>query len=117
MVGQELGRANFEMALANSRRLNVTIAGIAIAFSLIAMSISFFLPQVVGLHGHAQITARSMILIFAGANIFYVMTSVFFSAVESGGITLPSTIFSNFFQVVVTLPVAILLAQFTGLDF
>lgn len=75
------------------------------------------MPQAAGLHGHSVDYAKEMILIFAGSNILYVITQTLFAALEAGNITLPSTIFYNFFNLVITLPLALLLAKFTGLEF
>lgn len=117
LVGVNLGKSDFDSALYNSRRFNVISLGIAFSFSTIAIALAFFLPQAAGLHGHSVDYAKEMILIFAGSNILYVITQTLFAALEAGNITLPSTIFYNFFNLVITLPLALLLAKFTGLEF
>lgn len=117
LIGINLGNSDFEKALRNSRRLNIALIAVAFTFSMIAIALSFFLPEVVGLKGQSAIYARNMILIFAGSNVLYVLSATLFAAVEAGGITLPSTICYNFFQLVIPLPIAFLLAKFAGLDF
>lgn len=117
MIGKRLGRDDFQLAKDNSRKLNTSIMMIAVVLSAAVAGIGFFLPQIVGLEGMEKLIARDMILIFAGANIFYVLGSVLFSALEAGGITKPSVIFNNVFQVVVVIPLVAGLAFGTNWAF
>ena len=114
MVGQELGAGEFELAVDTNRKMIAFGAALCMgAALLLAISAPFF-PRIYNTTGFVRTLARNLLwidAIFLTARGLY--NSCYFT-LRSGGKTLLTFLFDSVSMWIVNLPVAFILAHFTG---
>lgn len=115
LVGQTLGKSDYEQAKKDSFQLTAFTGGISVGLMIILLAISSVFPQLYDVTKEVRNYGTYFIIITA---LFFpvqgVLNALYFT-LRSGGKTLVTFLFDSVYSWCVTLPIAILLCFFTPL--
>ena len=115
LVGQTLGKSDYEQAKKDSFQLTAFTGGISVGLMIILLAISSVFPQLYDVTKEVRNYGTCFIIITA---LFFpvqgVLNALYFT-LRSGGKTLVTFLFDSVYSWCVTLPIAILLCFFTPL--
>ncbi len=112
VIGKQMARDRFERAYDEARKMLFLSVVVALTLSVIVFSIAFWLPQVAGLKGADQQTAKMMIMTESTLISFLVVAIYIFSLLEAGGFSKASTFLNSYYILVIVFPCAFMIAKF-----
>ncbi len=115
LIGQKLGRDQFEEAIENSRKLMALAVVIGICFLLLAQVIALVIPALYGnVEPIIQVQSANLLRIIGLVYPIYVMTVTFFFTLRAGGDTLGVLIMDAGTMWGISIPVGFILVNFTN---
>ncbi|NQZ65766.1 MAG: MATE family efflux transporter [Mycoplasmatales bacterium] len=117
IIGEDLGKSNFEKAWIESKMLYKISFYFLLLVSIIGIAISFVLPNILLNEKQAIEISRNIIIIFAVSVLITGSISFFSACLESGGIQIWPNIFNYFGQILLLIPTTLILGYTTSLSF
>lgn len=115
LIGQKLGRDQFDEAIENSRKLMALAVVIGICFLLLAQVIALVIPALYGnVEPIIQVQSANLLRIIGLVYPIYVMTVTFFFTLRAGGDTLGVLIMDAGTMWGISIPVGFILVNFTS---
>ncbi len=115
LIGQKLGRDEFDQAIENSRKLMALAVVIGICFLLLAQVIALVIPALYGnVEPIIQEQSANLLRIIGLVYPIYVMTVTFFFTLRAGGDTLGVLIMDAGTMWGISIPVGFILVNFTS---
>ncbi len=115
LIGQKLGRDQFDEAIENSRKLMALAVVIGICFLLLAQVIALVIPALYGnVEPIIQEQSANLLRIIGLVYPIYVMTVTFFFTLRAGGDTLGVLIMDAGTMWGISIPVGFILVNFTS---
>ncbi len=115
IVGQLLGAGKMEEAKDTDRKLLFFTVSTCLVFGSLLALISPFFPLIYNTSGEVQSLATKFIMIAAGCMPLYAFMHGCYFTLRSGGKTWITVLFDSVYVWVVDIPLAFVLANFTGL--
>ncbi|WOO89647.1 MATE family efflux transporter [Mollicutes bacterium LVI A0078] len=115
LIGQKLGKEEFDLAIENSKKLLALGLLTGITFFGIAQVLAFFIPALYGnVDSVIQIQASNLLRIIGFVYPVYVITVTFFFTLRAGGDTLGVLIMDGGTMWGLSIPVGFILVYFTS---
>lgn len=110
IIGDSLGKSNFEQALKDSRIL-IKLGSLAgLGLGIIMLTISFFVTMIYNVSPATMAMARQCIFVYTCFSWLYYLNGCFFFVLRAGGDTKGALLMDSLYTWVVAIPIALLLS-------
>lgn len=115
LIGQKLGRNEFDLAIENSKKLLALGFITGLCFLMLAQVLSFIIPVLYGnVDSIIQIQSANLLRIIGCVYPIYIITVTFFFTLRAGGDTLGVLIMDSGTMWCISIPVGYILVHFTS---